>query len=65
MIKDFFFNKFIGILTNIYDISYWICLFIAMFSIILYIIGFKKSGKFITLSLVIYVFFEGIKNAFK
>ena len=47
------------------SLSYWICLFIAMFSIILYIIGFKKSGKFITLSLVIYVFFEGIKNAFK
>ena len=65
MIKDFFFNKFIGILTNICDISYWICLFIAMFSIILYIVGFKKSGKFATLSVLIYVFCESIKNAFK
>lgn len=65
MIKDFFFNKFIGTLTNICDISYWICLFIAMFSIILYIVGFKKSGKFATLSVLIYMFCESIKNAFK
>lgn len=65
MIKDFFFNKFTNILTSFCNVSYWICLFIAMFSIILYIIGFKKCGKVITLSLLIYVFCESMRNAFK
>ena len=65
MVKDLFFNKFIVVLTSICDTSYWICLFMAMFSIILYIVGFKKSGKFATLSVLIYMFCESIKNAFK
>lgn len=65
MVKSFIFDKFIGILEGFCDVSYWSCLFFAVFSIILYIIGFKKCGKVITLSLLIYVFCESMRNAFK
>lgn len=49
-----------GIITN----SFWICLFIAMISLILYIAGIKKAGKYCTASFVIYIVLEALGSAF-
>lgn len=44
--------------------SFWICLFVALFCTIFYALGFKKLGKFVPASLVVYSFIKTIASAF-
>lgn len=54
------FFKWIGI--GIINNSYWVCLFICITALILYIGGQRKAGKYVTLSIVIYFFLQSIKG---
>lgn len=47
---------------TIINMIYWICLFTAMFSLILSIAGFKKAGRWIVLSIILYIFIQSIKG---
>jgi len=48
--------------TQLY--SFWICLFIALISLILYILGFKKFAKYVPASVAIYTLIKMIASAF-
>ncbi|MBU3098405.1 MULTISPECIES: hypothetical protein [Clostridium] len=48
--------------TQIY--SFWVCLFIAMFSIIFYGLGFKKFIKYVPGSIAVYTLIKMIGSAF-
>lgn len=45
--------------------SYWVCLGVSLISVILYIYGDKKKGKFIGISVVVYTLLEAIGSAIK
>lgn len=49
--------------TGIIAGSYWICLFICIIALVLYISGFKKSGKYIGFSFLLYFILQCIKVA--
>lgn len=59
-IMDFLKLMVTGVISN----SFWICLIVAMISLILYVGGIKKAGKYCTASLVIYVVLEALGSAF-
>lgn len=48
----------IGIINN----SYWVCLFVCVIALILYIGGQRKAGKYVSLSVVIYFLLQAIKG---
>lgn len=50
-----------GIAAN----SFWICLFISMAALILYVGGIKKAGRYCTASFVVYVFLQAIGSVLK
>lgn len=56
------FIKWMGI--GLLGSSYWICLIIAMTSLLLYIAGNKKAGKYVTLSMIIFFILQCLKVAF-
>ena len=51
------------ILEGLVSSSYIICLTVAMISIILYICGCKKSGKYVSISIVTYILLQALKGA--
>lgn len=53
------------IVIGIIDNSYWICLFICLASLFLYIGGVKKAGKYVPASFVIYFVLQSLKGAIK
>lgn len=53
-VKEKAFDLFKFIALGIIDNSYYICLFVCLGAIILYIAGLKKSGKWATGSIVVY-----------
>lgn len=55
----------IGLWTLIVKLSLPVCLIGALACIILYSMGFKKYGKYITLSMVIYVLIQAINAGVK
>lgn len=63
MFKDFFIDMCQTIITGIANNSYYICLFICMGALLLYVSGSKKSGKYVSISFVIYVLLQVIKGA--
>lgn len=65
MIRDFFANKGKVFLITCIDSSYWICLIVCMLAIIFYMVGCKKSGKVASMSLVIYVLGQALKQGLK
>lgn len=54
------FLKWIGL--GIINSSYWICLTACLLALILYIAGQKKAGKYVSISVVIYVVLQAIKG---
>lgn len=48
-----------GLITN----SYWIFLWCAIIATILYIIGIKKAGKYITISIMLHLILQMAKAA--
>ena len=60
-IGDFFSWLVLLIINN----SYYLCLFISMGALILYIAGVKKSGKFVISSLIVYYFLQCVGSVLK
>lgn len=60
-LKGWFLGQLKDISLSILGCSYYICLIICVVSIFLYIIGFKKAGKFTTGSLIAYFILEGFR----
>ena len=54
------FIKWIGL--GIINGGYWICLTACLVALILYIVGQKKAGKYVSISFVIYVVLQAIKG---
>lgn len=50
------------VFNGILEISYPVCLSITIISVILYISGFKKTGKYASASFIIYVLLQAIKS---
>lgn len=48
--------------TQVY--SFWICLFVAIGSMLMYSFGFKKFAKYVPFSIAIYSFIKYIGSAF-
>ena len=44
--------------------SFWICLFISILSMLMFAFGFKKFGKYVPFSMVIYGFIKFVGSAF-
>lgn len=65
MIKNFFEWLGSSTVTQIADISYYPCLIIALVSLILYMSGQKKAGKYVPTSIVIYFLIQCFKAASK
>lgn len=64
-IKNFFIELGIDFLTGLVSLSYWVCMFICIVSLIAFLAGFKKSGKWSTLSILIYTTLQAILGAVK
>lgn len=43
--------------------SYWICLFVCIFSIVAYIFGFKKKAKYAPLAIFVYIFVMAVNSS--
>jgi len=43
--------------------SFWICLFVAILSVLMFGFGFKKFGKWVPFSMVVYGFIKFIGSA--
>lgn len=50
------------IVLGIVNSSYWILLFCCIFSLVLYIAGLKKAGKYVSVTFVLYCFLQAIKG---
>lgn len=61
-IKNSLINLFKWIGVGIINNSYWVCLFVCITSLIFYIGGQRKAAKYVTLSVVIYIFLQSIKG---
>lgn len=59
-------QKLIPVISNLtMQLSYTICLLVCIGSIMLYIMGCKKSGKWATMSLGIYTLIQAIGSALR
>lgn len=63
MIGDFFSNLGKSILFGVINYSYWICLFVSIVGIMLYIAGCKKAGRAVSVSIVVYILFQALRMA--
>ncbi|WP_143318438.1 hypothetical protein [Clostridium sp. HBUAS56017] len=61
MIKNFIADLGKDILLCIVDNSYWVCLFVCMVSVMMYVSGLKKAGKFVPVSFVTYTLLQCLK----
>ena len=59
-IKNSVINMFKWLLTGIISSSYWVCLLICMLSLIFYIVGNKKAGKYATGSFISFVILQAL-----
>jgi len=50
---------------NISSLSYWVCLSVALFSLIFYAIGFKRCAKYAPASIAVYALIKMLGSAFK
>ncbi|GAA0825165.1 hypothetical protein ABHA37_17425 [Clostridium tertium] len=61
-IKNGLLNFFKWIGVGIINNSYWVCLFVCIAALILYIGGQRKAGKYVTLSVILYFILQAIKG---
>ncbi|MDU5111160.1 MAG: hypothetical protein E6248_11980 [Clostridium sp.] len=54
------FLKWIGL--GIINGSYWICLIACLIALLLYIVGQRKAGKYVSISFVIYFILQAVKE---
>lgn len=50
----------LGIINN----SYWICLMACLIALFMYLAGFKKAGKYVSLSIIIFYILQSLKVFF-
>lgn len=50
------------IVSGVINSSYWICLYVSLVALILYIAGQKKAGKYVSISFVVYFLLQAIKG---
>lgn len=62
IMKDFILSGLKCIALGILNSSYYICLFTSLLGIILYVAGCKKAGKYVSVSLILYVFSECLRS---
>lgn len=55
----------LGILNGVINSSEWVCLFICMTALFLYIGGMKKAGKFVPISFIIFYILQSLKLVIK
>ncbi|WP_307993072.1 hypothetical protein [uncultured Clostridium sp.] len=65
MIKNFFMDLGKDTALVFINSSYWICLFVCMFAIILYVAGLKKAGKYVSISFIVYFLLQCFKVGLK
>lgn len=65
IIKNYFMNLGKDTALTVINSSYWICLFVCMFAIILYVTGLKKAGKYVSISFVVYFLLQCFKVGLK
>ena len=65
MIKNYLMNVGKDTALALINSSYWICLFVCMFAIILDVAGLKKAGKYVSISFVIYFLLQCFKVGLK
>lgn len=65
MLKEYLLDLINSIITGIVDSSYIICLTVAMVSIIFYIVGCKKAGKYVSYSIITYILLQALKGCLK
>ena len=65
MIKDFLILNSKDMALGLIDSSYWICLFTCLLALILYCAGQKKTGKYVSISFVVYFLLQSFKLGLK
>lgn len=60
-IKNIIIGTLKWIALGMIDNSYWICLFICLAALILYIAGQKKAGKYVSISFIVYFVLQCLK----
>lgn len=60
--KDMIIELVKWIFTGITNASYPICVFVAMVSIIFYVAGCKKAGRYVSYSIITYIILQTIKG---
>lgn len=60
--KKLAYDLFVAILQGVVASSYLICLCVALMSIILYVCGCKKAGKYVSVSIVVYILIQALKG---
>jgi hypothetical protein len=63
-IKEGLIKLFTWIATGILASSYWICLFVCIAALFLYMAGVKKSGKYIGISFIVFFILQCLKVVF-
>ena len=61
-LKEWILNNLKTIAISLIGKSFYVCLFICITSIFLYIIGVKKAAKVATVSIIAYFILEGFKT---
>lgn len=61
-IKDSLMDIGKWILNGVINSSYWVCLYVSLLALILYIAGQKKAGRYVSISFVIYFLLQSIKG---
>ena len=61
-LKNVFTNVGKHILGGVINSSYYLCLFVSLAALLLYISGDKKAGKYVSISFLIYFFLQSIKD---
>lgn len=59
-IKNCFINFFKWVLGGLVSCSYWVCLFICMISLIFYITGSRKAGRWASFSFVAHILIQSV-----
>lgn len=65
MIKKIFMDLGKDTALALINSSYWICLFVCMFAIILYVAGLKRAGKYVSISFIVYFLLQCFKVGLK
>lgn len=61
MFKNFIFSGIKDIVLTAISLSHWVCLFICMIALILYIAGSKKAGRCVTVTFVVNILIQALK----